>query len=875
MSLEEKLKEYMTELPVPEQLRPENIMSSIQPRIEALPQISDEKSFLGENAEISAIEFLTKLQRMGLSAEDFVNLLRGNGVSDERIKPLAENPYMSADELCDFLDSCGFTAQAYTKMLYLARKLWLQTQSLEHLDTELLLHAKNNAEASVQPAEPIITKRKSVSERNGEPVKSAEHSETAQPREVYTAEQHVNGIEASGDYVEENSEHSKTAQSREVFAAEQRINTDEEEIENPQISEPVGDEARAKIRPISRIRAIIERVDDTVIIDDDELNDAQERQKEEHAAVEAKRAAAAEEKRKEDEIRSSEENQDKSRRRNNIFKGLSAAAAAVVLLFGAYEYTKLPSGSLTESDSAIQQQSEDENTVTEATYDLIYAKMSELKADTLGEREIPSAPDTAYVEHDFPYVQLGGISKNGSDGDILTNDGKLLYCLTANDGKAMLHALTTENGEIPNDSAVAFTASAAEMALTDSGICIVTCENDGKSTVVRLLEKQTLKELKRTEISGTPLDMLVNDGKLTLVTSYTPAPDAAYTANDYDSYLPFYSTDGTAKYIEPESIFIPDSVAEPVFAVVANIDLNAENPLTDISACMMRADVICMNGEGILLAENSYPTSLLYYNSIGFKGAVRLDGTVSYNCLNISGDKIRAVTCLSTATQTDKITLHIFDGQLKAVSRIENIATGEAFERAYFNGSTACIVTNRAENPLFTVETSDPSKPIITGEMALPKFTAKLCGFDDTSLLGFGFVKDNNGNLVSLKLSILDADDGVTEKATLVIEGIPDLSLCSTEAETNPHALLIDRENSLIGFMYSYFDGISTVNNYALAKYSDGALSLIGTVNNYDNEAFRRGTIKDGILYALYGTTTISADTETMRFISTRSLEFE
>ncbi|MDD6011234.1 MAG: beta-propeller domain-containing protein [Oscillospiraceae bacterium] len=119
----------------------------------------------------------------------------------------------------------------------------------------------------------------------------------------------------------------------------------------------------------------------------------------------------------------------------------------------------------------------------------------------------------------------------------------------------------------------------------------------------------------------------------------------------------------------------------------------------------------------------------------------------------------------------DVSSLYILDGDLKVVSKLEDIARDERIQSVRFMGKRAYLVTFRNTDPLFTLDLSDPKNPKITGELKLPGYSYYLHPVGENLLLGIGYDGTaENADFESTKVSLFDISDisNPVEKSKLV-----------------------------------------------------------------------------------------------------------
>jgi uncharacterized secreted protein with C-terminal beta-propeller domain len=97
--------------------------------------------------------------------------------------------------------------------------------------------------------------------------------------------------------------------------------------------------------------------------------------------------------------------------------------------------------------------------------------------------------------------------------------------------------------------------------------------------------------------------------------------------------------------------------------------------------------------------------------------------------------------------------VYVLNNTLNVVGSIENIAPNERIYSARFVQDTLYLVTFRQVDPLFVIDLSDPTNPLIIGEVKVTGFSTYLHPIDADHILGIGIEGSN------VKLSIFDVSD--------------------------------------------------------------------------------------------------------------------
>jgi uncharacterized secreted protein with C-terminal beta-propeller domain len=161
-------------------------------------------------------------------------------------------------------------------------------------------------------------------------------------------------------------------------------------------------------------------------------------------------------------------------------------------------------------------------------------------------------------------------------------------------------------------------------------------------------------------------------------------------------------------------------------------------------------------------------------------------------------------------TSTQQNNLYILDSNLKVVGKIENLASGEQLHSARFVADRCYLVTFNQIDPLFVVDLTQPSNPMVLGNLTIPGYSDFLQPYDATHLIGIG--QDVNASIdankvetpgdvyytavLGLKVSLFDVSDVANPKETSSIV-IGD-SGTTSEALTDPKAILFDASRNLL-----------------------------------------------------------------------------
>ncbi|MBN1652704.1 MAG: beta-propeller domain-containing protein [Deltaproteobacteria bacterium] len=155
---------------------------------------------------------------------------------------------------------------------------------------------------------------------------------------------------------------------------------------------------------------------------------------------------------------------------------------------------------------------------------------------------------------------------------------------------------------------------------------------------------------------------------------------------------------------------------------------------------------------------------------------------------------------LSVLKQTD-------DG-LQVVGILDDIAPTEDIRSVRFNGDVGFIVTFKKTDPLFVIDLSDPTAPVIKGELKVPGYATYMHLMDKTHLLTMGYNADDVGSFAwfqGLQLRVLDVsqldDPKVLSEETIGTRG------SSSDAATNHLAFNYFPQRDLLALPMTICEG--------------------------------------------------------------------
>ena len=469
--------------------------------------------------------------------------------------------------------------------------------------------------------------------------------------------------------------------------------------------------------------------------------------------------------------------------------------------------------------------------------DTAYDVYAEVASGT-GAAVATSADDAASSGSDVNGIDFSetNLQEMGVDeGDIVKTDGQYLYILKQDLSFSIIHADGSDLtlcSTTDLDASSLSNASVKELYLDGSQLTVLfqgtqtSLEQEDEvyytaSQMSSVLCTYDISDPNAPKLTGS----LTQEGRystsrkvgnyLYLFTSYTPTLLDAYASSTMAPRV-----NGTA--VPASCFYLPEQLSSQQYLVITAVDLSANAAVTDQKVLVSGADNFYVSTENIYIATENYNSDDTFTELAKFHydnghitgvaaGSVRgyLNNSFSLNEYNGYLRIVSTYYDSSNDDWTEKNILTIFDENLKQVSTIDDLASGETIRSARFLEDTGYFVTFRQTDPLFRVDLSDPTAPKITGELKVSGFSSYLHFYGENLLLGIGYEADENtGETTGIKLSMFDLSDPdeLKEVNRIAISGIT-----WAPAIDDYKSILVDAEKNLIGF---YCDGRYLVYSY-------------------------------------------------------------
>ena len=481
-------------------------------------------------------------------------------------------------------------------------------------------------------------------------------------------------------------------------------------------------------------------------------------------------------------------------------------------------------------------------------------------------------------------VQVEGID----EGDIIKTDGSFIYVIS-NNQLIILKASGADTEEVSRiqitnpDEDGSYRDFIQELYIKDSTAVIVLNHSDypttrggyykyepGTKTLCYDISDPSYPE-KITEFyqSGYFVSSRLKGEVLYLISSYAIYDDLI--EDDPSTYVPAIGEEDSIELVRCDDIRILPVIVSATYTVITSIDVATQNRIDQLSV-LGSTETVYMSSENLFLASSVYTSdvkeayqesvytveehvdrittqlmrislnhgqmdttaqcivegSLLNQFSLDeYNGNLRLVVTTNNFSYRIFRDEDYGIEHIQYTDDFDQTNaLYILDQSLSLLGSIEGLAKDERIYSARFVGPVGYMVTFRQVDPLFALDLSDPTDPLVTSELKIPGFSTYLHPYGQDLLLGLGYDADST-RTSGMKISMFDTSDPYDVWET----DIELIDIYSSEALYNHKAVLVDVDLNIIGFPSDQYRDYGSEKQYFVYSYEDSGFVLRGRLD--------------------------------------------
>lgn len=460
------------------------------------------------------------------------------------------------------------------------------------------------------------------------------------------------------------------------------------------------------------------------------------------------------------------------------------------------------------------------------------------------------------------YVQVDGVD----EADILKNDGKYIYYLNEHniifiyEGKKLVTKITDFDTS-QDFNGYEYGESVEDIFVLDNKLVINTTSHhekvkDAYPFSTDFFTNSYIYDL--TDITNPIcLKKFTNSGDYTssrLIGDMLYVVSNKYVLNrgDYvkegDCYI-YGGEDDELTVLPASSIMYGESVTNSNCLVLSAININKMERTADTKAFFgCSSDIYCSyNNMYISLwgADSQIVKVELTENEIKFACSVTVDGDIHNQfSMNEKDGYFRVATSDKKGNN-----LLVFDNKLNLVGSVTGFAEGEDIKSVNYIDDMAYVITYEEIDPLFAIDVSNPTNPVIKGSLEITGFSSQLVPIDDNTLLGIGYED-------GVKLVLFDISNPLDLKAldTYVIAD------AYSNAQYEHKAITINREKNYLAIDYYEDDEyghavkncvlVLNTENKKINILEDYEVDLL-KINEYDDCKVERTTYIGDTLYAL------------------------
>lgn len=820
VSLEQKIKEYVSSVEIPDRVKPEEI-----------------RRLLEDNGDMTAGVFLRKLKELKISGSDFLELLGNSKIGNMEFRRIEENPHLKFDELLQILDNSVLSGDDYRMIIAVAtqRKELAEQRKRREEETLRRMTEELTAKKNVHKEEKAGTNQDdtaAISENtpeantqealDSEKISAAEALILRMQKEI-DSEENVETVENTSNYTGGNTDLPESEQKNveetpaaEVEAAEED-NTEKESIATQEESTPTDNSDRDSksvtmefcipAPPVAEANPAGEEAEDfDGIISDDEKIGSNAR--EIGSAI--------------GELMDSNADYDVSDDKDDCVvikrrKGclITSFIGAAVLVAGGITLNQLRACGI----------------IPDLTYDIPGKVEQNIDSYETLLNEAAAARDKISYQLPDTFVTVEkkpvALPKNVYGDNLVATVKDTEICgAKEKDGKL------SDNFSFETD-------------LTDAGIVkcgeyFAVVGSKDNATVIRTYDESGMLSGKATDeyiLSGELVDLYTNGNKVCAVTKDSFDIDKAESEKP-ETFVPAYTHKGTTQTVEFENMVVPSYVSGLNYYTATMIAPAGDNEVMTKSVIVGDIGGCSANSDGMYATDTSRINNK-YYTQIAY---VMFDDLMSSMITGVSDVALNPALVIAMDDNFAAFG-EIYSGDerhnviittsktLGNINFCEGIADGQRIASISGTGKTVTVTSYGDEPMQYSVNADN-------GEQAENTENTNSVKLSDNVTAQVTVKADKDGNRQGILLAV-----GGDKKAEVTITAESNTSgdwnsyLTSPVCDDISQLAYYEKDGKItIGIPVMYFDGISQVSVCKFYSYADGKLSELGNITLYDEK---------------------------------------
>ena len=453
--------------------------------------------------------------------------------------------------------------------------------------------------------------------------------------------------------------------------------------------------------------------------------------------------------------------------------------------------------SKTDSDIMVYESSDMADADIAAEDSPAFATGSAAEAKESGSASTNAALGSDAPQHSETYTQVEGID----EADIVKTDGNYIYHLSSVENQIIITKVN--NGKTKRISAVS--GSKAHTYIHDiyvlgDQLIVIGADREGPVTGIYRNNSVDSTTVSVYDISDRTDPKLQNSYSQSgsLLSSRLIGNHVCLVTNEYlysyekNRSLPYVSFgEGKAEKLPIADICSFPEISSPAYTVVGMIDLASDKTFRDTvrtKAVLGGSDEIYCNGENLYITATlnraspyvigsreayvpdmeawDWQTQILKVSlakgKVKYERSAIVDGNVNDQFSMDESNGTFKIATTSVEDGADVNNLFILDKKLNGLGACIGFARDEHIEAVRYIKDKAYVITYEQTDPLFIIDLSDPSDPVIEGHVKISGFSTLLVPADNDHLLGLGFSTETTefGEATDgVKLALFDISD--------------------------------------------------------------------------------------------------------------------
>ena len=387
-----------------------------------------------------------------------------------------------------------------------------------------------------------------------------------------------------------------------------------------------------------------------------------------------------------------------------------------------------------------------------------------------------TSPSALEFEHSTTNIQVAGVD----EVDVIKTDGEYIY-LMSDTNVFILKAYPAEEAQILSKIAFNDTSLSGIFVSQDSNrLAVLGCKYKFPQTYYQSYIIDVKTSLDVYDISNKSKPALYTNFTMTgsyfnsrMVGDYVyfVVSQPAYVIYDTVILPKIYTNDGMKEIGASDVLY--SNVSDSYFLYTTVVALNMQNATEEPTQKTLllggaSSMYVSLNNIYITFPESNGKTTI--YRILIENSTINPEakGEVPGRELNqFSMDEYNDHFRIATSTWTDWIkqnNLYVLNMNLSVIGKLENLAIGENLHSARFIGDRCYLVTFKKTDPLFVIDLSDLTTPVVLGQLNIPGYSDYLHPYDENHLIGVGkeTVEANGGDFAwyqGIKVSVFDVSN--------------------------------------------------------------------------------------------------------------------